>query len=111
MAASPSTPVSWNIHLLPNSGIFCLFCREFPKLKLSFALPFAAACHSQGGLTYSPKPDFASALASANRKSCWTSSVGVCGTVVSCGDGVSSRSTRSSYTKVVSMTKSARSNM
>uniref|UniRef100_A0A8B9M9G2 IF rod domain-containing protein n=1 Tax=Accipiter nisus TaxID=211598 RepID=A0A8B9M9G2_9AVES len=79
--------------------------------ETSFALPFAAACHSQGGLTYSPKPDFASALASANRKSCWTSSVGVCGTVVSCGDGVSSRSTRSSYTKVVSMTKSARSNM
>ncbi|XP_010566836.1 PREDICTED: keratin, type II cuticular Hb4-like [Haliaeetus leucocephalus] len=70
-----------------------------------------SACHSQGGLTYSPKPDFASAHASANRKSCWTSSVGVCGTVVSCGDGVSSRSTRSSYMKVVSMTKSARSNM
>uniref|UniRef100_A0A8B9ZC90 IF rod domain-containing protein n=1 Tax=Buteo japonicus TaxID=224669 RepID=A0A8B9ZC90_9AVES len=85
--------------------------REFPKLKLSFALPFAAACHSQGGLAYSPKPDFASAHASASRKSCWTSSVGVCGTAVSCGDGVSSRSTRSSYAKVVSVTKSARSNM
>ncbi|KFP62282.1 Keratin, type II cuticular Hb4, partial [Cariama cristata] len=27
---------------------------EFPKLKRSFALPFAAACHLQGGLTYSP---------------------------------------------------------
>uniref|UniRef100_A0A8C8A785 IF rod domain-containing protein n=1 Tax=Otus sunia TaxID=257818 RepID=A0A8C8A785_9STRI len=62
-------------------------------------------------LTYSLEPGFASAHASANRNSCWTSSVGARGTAVSCGDGVSSRSTRSSHMKVVSMTKSARSNM
>ncbi|XP_075381426.1 keratin, type II cytoskeletal 7-like [Mycteria americana] len=70
-----------------------------------------SVCHSQGALTYSPEPGFASAHTSANRNACWTSSVGVCGTAVSCSDGVSSRSTRSSHMKVVSMTKSARSNV
>ncbi|XP_009480704.2 keratin, type II cytoskeletal 7 [Pelecanus crispus] len=70
-----------------------------------------SVCHSQGGLTYGPEPAFASAHASANRNACWMSSVGVCGTAVSCSGGVSSRSTRSSHMKVVSMAKTARSNM
>lgn len=107
-AASPSASVSWRIHLLPNSGTFCLISRQFPELKLSFALPFAAVCHSQRGLTYSPEPGFASAQASAHRHR--SSSAGVCGTAVSCSADVGSRSTRSSYVKVVSVTKSARSN-
>ncbi|XP_050770027.1 keratin, type II cuticular Hb4-like [Gymnogyps californianus] len=88
-------------------------CAEggFPINIFSFALPFAAACRSQGGLTYGSEPGFASAHASANRNSCWTSSVGVGSTAVSCGDGVSSRSMKSSHVKVASMTKAARSNM
>ncbi|NXA21190.1 KRT84 protein, partial [Ibidorhyncha struthersii] len=54
-------------------------------LKLSFALPFSAVCHWQGGLTYSPEPGFASTQASANRSQ--TSSTRVCGTAVSCSAG------------------------
>ncbi|XP_063214997.1 keratin, type II cytoskeletal cochleal-like [Chroicocephalus ridibundus] len=81
--------------------------REFPKLKLSFALPFAALCRSQGGLAYGLEPGFASTHASANRNQ---TSVGVCGTAASGSEGSSSRSTRSSHVKVVSITKSARSN-
>ncbi|NXV37422.1 KRT84 protein, partial [Rissa tridactyla] len=74
-------------------------------LKLSFALPFAALCHSQGGLAYGLEPGFASTHASANRNQ---TSVGVCGTAASGSEGSSSRSTRSSHVKVVSMTKSTR---
>ncbi|XP_064330252.1 keratin, type II cytoskeletal cochleal-like [Phalacrocorax carbo] len=82
----------------------------FPANLRNFALPFAAVCHSQGGLAYGPEPGFASAHTSANRKACRSSGAGVCGTAVSCRDGATS-STRSSHAKAVSMTKSARSNM
>ncbi|NXV51314.1 KRT84 protein, partial [Uria aalge] len=74
-------------------------------LKLSFALPFAALCHSRGGLTYGPEPGFAGTHVSASKNQ---TSAGVCGTAASGGTGSSSRSTRSSHVKVVSMTKSAR---
>ncbi|XP_010293665.1 PREDICTED: keratin, type II cuticular Hb4 [Phaethon lepturus] len=67
-----------------------------------------SVCHLQGGLPCGPEPGFASTHASANRNSCWTSSGGVCGTAVSCSDRVSAGS---SHMKVVSMMKSARSNM
>ncbi|KAM6364948.1 keratin, type II cuticular Hb4-like [Pluvialis apricaria] len=63
----------------------------------------------RGGLTCSPEPGFASAQASADRNRC--SSAGVCDTAVSCSARVRSRSTRSSSTTVVSVTKSARSNV
>ncbi|GAB0201367.1 keratin, type II cytoskeletal cochleal-like [Grus japonensis] len=69
------------------------------------------AWYSQGGLTDGPEPDFARAHVSANSNACRASSKGVCGTAVSCNNGVSSRSTRSSRVKVVSMTKSARSSV
>ena len=109
-AASPPTSLSWSIRLLPNPGIFCLFSREIPKLKHSFALAVTGVCHSHGGLTHSPEPGFAGAHASGNRNSCWTSSAGVCGAAASCSDGASSQSMKSSPVKVVSMTRSARSN-
>ncbi|NXC45259.1 K2C75 protein, partial [Penelope pileata] len=48
-----------------------------------------SVCHSQGGLTHSPLPGFASTQAMANRSSC-----------------VRSGSTRGSHVKVVSMAKS-----
>ncbi|XP_035759584.1 keratin, type II cytoskeletal cochleal-like [Egretta garzetta] len=83
----------------------------FPINIRNFALPFAAVCHFQGGLTYGPEPGFANTHPSAKRNARWTSSMGVCGTVVSCSDGASSRGTRSSRMKVVSVTKSAKSNM